>query len=45
MKKQLSILLKLPIEVDTTKKFVKIRAHKRTINGKAVKSGTHLRHF
>lgn len=43
MKKQLSILLKLRIEVDATKKFVKIKAHKRIVNGKIVKVRSHYR--
>ena len=41
MKKQFSILLKLCIEVDATKKFVKIKAHKRIVNDKIVKVRSH----
>lgn len=41
MKKQVSVLLKLRIEVDATEKLVK--AHKRTVNGKTVKVRSHYR--
>ena len=43
MKKQLSILLKLRIEVDATEKLVKVKSHKRIINGKTVKVRSHYR--
>ena len=43
MKKQLSVLLKLRIEVDATEKFVKVKAHKRIVNGKPVKVRSHYR--
>ena len=43
MKKQLSVLLKLRIEVDATEKLVKVKAHKRTVNGKTVKVRSYYR--
>ena len=43
MKKQLSVLLKLRIEVDATEKIVKVKAHKRIVNGKTVKVRSHYR--
>lgn len=43
MKKQLSILLKLRIEVDATEKLVKIKSYKRIVNGKTVKVRSHYR--
>ena len=42
MKTRLSYTVRLRIEVDTIK-FVKVKAHKRLINGKIVKVRSHYR--
>ena len=36
-------MLKLRIEADATEKLVKVKAHKRIVNGKTVKVRSHYR--